>query len=89
MDTIWISLLLLVLAGILGVVDRYEIQRTYADVYAEAHGHIPPLVEWFFERDADPEVDRWRRYHRNMYALVTALAVAAIVLLLVRAPTPG
>jgi hypothetical protein len=86
MDVALIVILLLT-AVVVGWYDTYAVQRTYADVYAARHGHIPPLIAWFFDRDPDAEVERWRRRHRNMYLLVSALALVAAVLALVRAPT--
>src|SRR5215510_128917 len=56
LDLLVVAIVLLVVAGFVGLVDRYDIQRTYADAYAARHGHIPPLVEWFFQPDADPDV---------------------------------
>ena len=83
MDIALVVILLLV-GLIVGWYDRYAVQRTYADVYAARHGRIPPLIEWFFTADADPEVEYWRRMHRNLYLVVTALGVAAIAILIVR-----
>jgi hypothetical protein len=86
MDVVLV-LVLFVVGIIVGWYDRYAVQRTYADLYADRHGHIPPLIGWAFESDSDPEVDYWRRLHRNLYALVTALAVVAILIIVVRGPT--
>jgi hypothetical protein len=89
MDVILI-VILIVLAVIIGWYDRYGVQRDYADLYAERHGHIPPLVDWFFKADADPEVEGLRTLHRNLYLLEGGLAfVAVIVLLTIRTSTPG
>jgi hypothetical protein len=89
MDVILI-VILFVLALIVGVYDTYQVQRDYADLYAERHGHIPPLVDWFFKPDIDPEVDELRRLHRNLLLLSSALALAAaVVALALRASTPG
>jgi hypothetical protein len=43
MDVLVMAIVLLVVAAFVGLVDRYEIQRTYADAYAARHGHIPRL----------------------------------------------
>ena len=72
---------------IVGWYDRYSVQRTYADLYADRHGGIPPLIGWAFESDPDAEVDYWRRIHRNLYALVSALGLIAILIIVVRGPT--
>ena len=79
-----VAVILLLVAAFVGSYDRYAVQRTYADLYAARHGRIPPLIEWFFTPDADPEVESWRRMHRNLYLVVTALGVAAIAILIVR-----
>ncbi len=78
---------LLILAAIVGWYDRYAVQRTYADLYADRYGHIPPLISWAFGSDADTEVEYWRRLHRNLYLLVTVLVVVAIIIVIVRGPT--
>ncbi len=88
MDTA-VALVLLASAAVLGVIDTYSIQRTYADLCADRHGHIPPLTDWFFVADPDPEVDRWRRLHRDLWLLTGVLAVVAIVLLPVRPVASG
>src|SRR5262249_26240818 len=46
-----------------GLYDTYSVQRAYADVYAQVHGHVPPLYEWFYTPDSHPDVDHWRKYH--------------------------
>jgi hypothetical protein len=78
---------LLLAAVIVGWYDTYSVQRTYADLYATRHGHIPPLIGWFFASDSDAEVERWRRLHRRMYVLVSALVLTAVIVALVRGPT--
>lgn len=85
-----IGLILLLAALVVGLYDTYVVQRDYADMCAARHGHIPPLVDWFFVRDTDVEVDRLRRFHRNLYILDGLLAAAAaIVILVARATTPS
>ena len=79
--------ILLLISVIVGWYDRYAVQRTYADLYAARHGGSPPLTNWFFTPDTDPEVESWRRRHRNLYLVVTALGVAAIAVLIVRLAT--
>jgi hypothetical protein len=74
-------ILLLVAIGV-GWYDRYSVQRTYADVYANRHGHIPPLADWFFTPDADAEVERLRRLHRNLWLASGGLGLVAVVVLL-------
>jgi hypothetical protein len=82
--------ILLVSAVVVGCYDTYAVQRDYADLFAARHGHIPPLVDWFFQKDADVEVEALRRLHRNLSLLAGALAAgAAIVALYIRATTPG
>ncbi len=78
---------LILTATVVVYYDTYSVQRTYADVCARRHGHIPPLVDWFFKSDPDPEVERWRRRHRNTTLLGIALWVAALIVIFVRAPT--
>lgn len=80
---------LLVVGIVVGWYDRYAVQRTYADLYADRYGRIPPLIGWAFESDPDAEVDQWRRMHRNLYGVVSALGVLAIVIIIVRASTSG
>jgi hypothetical protein len=82
-------LLLFLAAAIVGWYDTYSVQRTYADRCAARHGHIPPLIDWFFQPDPDAEVERWRRRHRDMYLLTCVLVVAAVIVALVRATTQG
>ncbi len=82
-----LMLLLLVAAIIVGWYDTYSVQRTYANLCASRHGHIPPLMDWFFTPDSDADVEQLRRRHRNMYLLAIALAAAAVVVGLVRSPT--
>jgi hypothetical protein len=82
-----LTLLLILAAIITSWYDTYSVQRTYANLCARRHGHIPPLMDWFFVPDADAEVERLRRRHRNMYLLAAAFAVAAVVVALVRSPT--
>ncbi len=84
-----IIVVLIVTSAILGLYDTYVVQRTYADICAERHGHIPPLVDWFFQADVDPDVDYWRRRHRNLYIFGCVPALVAIVLLLARASSGG
>jgi hypothetical protein len=83
-----LAVILIVAAVVVGWYDTYSAQRTYADVYASRYGHIPPLADWFFKRDADPEVERYRRLHRNLWLLVTGLAVAGILAVLFGANQP-
>lgn len=84
-----IGLVLLLAAAMVAWLDRYAVQRDYADLFAERHGHIPPLIDWFFTADSDPDVEALRVQHRNMYILGGVLAVAAgiIVILFAKAPT--
>jgi hypothetical protein len=85
-----IGVILILAAIVVGWYDQYAVQRDYADRYAARHGHIPPLVEWFYTPDSDADVERLRRLHRNLFVLGAALAAAAlIVILYVRATTPG
>ena len=79
MDLILVAILLLG-AVIVGWYDTYSVQRTYADVYANRHGHIPPLIRWFIVPDPDADVEEWRRRHRNLYILAAALAATAVVI---------
>ena len=79
-----VALILVLAGGVASTYDRYSVQRSYADACAQKHGHIPPLVDWFFNADPDPEVDAWRRYHRNLYVLSGVFAAAAVVVLLIR-----
>ena len=77
--------LVLILIGsavVVGSYDTYGVQRDYADLYASRHGHIPPLIDWFFKSDADAEVESLRRRHRNLYILVSGLAAAAVIVAL-------
>jgi hypothetical protein len=76
--------ILLISGAVIGWYDTFSVQRTYADVYASRHGHIPPLISWFIAPDPDVEVEYWRRRHRNLYVLVSALGAAVIVLALLR-----
>jgi hypothetical protein len=80
-------LVIFLVGVIIGLYEQYGVQRTYADLYADRYGHIPPLVGWAFESDPDPEVEYWRRLHRNLYVLMTVLAVVAIIIIVVRSPT--
>ena len=80
-------LVLFVAAVIVSWYDTYSVQRSYANLCARRHGHIPPLLDWFFVPDSDPDVERLRRQHRNMYLLATAFAVAAVIVVLLRSPT--
>jgi hypothetical protein len=80
--------ILIVLAVIVGWIDTYGVQRDYADLYAARHGHIPPLVDWFFKPDADPEVDDLRRLHRNLLLLSVALIFGAVAVALVLQASP-
>jgi hypothetical protein len=84
-----IVVVLLLAGAVVGVYDRYAVQRTYADLFAERHGHIPPLTDWFFRADPDAEVESWRRLHRNLWLLAGGLGVAAILILIVRPVGPG
>jgi hypothetical protein len=82
--------ILLVSAVVVGWYDTYAVQRDYADLYASRHGHIPPLIDWFFKPDADAEVEALRRQHRNLWLLSGALVTGAVlVALYIRATTPG
>jgi hypothetical protein len=72
------GLLLLVVGAIVGLIDRYAAQRNYASLYAERHGTIPPLTDWFFVKDNDAEVDGLRRQHRNLTILTFVLSIAAV-----------
>lgn len=84
------ALILIGIAIAVGLYDTYSVQRTYADVCAARHGHIPPLVDWFTTPDIDPEVEHWRRYHRRLTIVSGVLAgVAAILAIVARATTPG
>ena len=73
---------LLVAAMLVGGYDRYAAQREYASLYAERHGGIPPLADWFFKSDPDEDVDRLRRMHRNLTILGSALGIVVILLVL-------
>jgi hypothetical protein len=85
-----IGVVLILAAIVVGWYDKYGVQRDYADRYAARHGHIPPLVEWFYTPDSDADVDRLRRLHRNLYILEGTLAAAAVIAILsVRATIPG
>ena len=84
---VFLVLVLFVVCAIVGWYDHYAVQRTYADLYADRYGRIPPLIGWAFEKDPDAEVDYWRRLHRNLYVLVTVLAIAMVAIVLVRAST--
>ena len=74
---------------ILGLYDRYGVQRAYADVYAQVHGHVPPLYEWFYTPDSHADVERWRRRHRNLLILSVALSVIWVILILRQIPPSG
>ncbi|HEY7132099.1 MAG TPA: hypothetical protein VH440_07590 [Candidatus Limnocylindrales bacterium] len=76
---ILLVLALLVAVTIVGLYDRYSVQRAYADVYAQVHGHVPPLYEWFYTADPHPDVDHWRKLHRNFLILTAALTAAMFV----------
>lgn len=82
-----LMVLLFVVAIILSWYDTYSVQREYANLCARRHGHIPPLTDWFCVPDSDPNVERLRRRHRNMYLLATASAVAGVLVAIVRSPT--
>jgi hypothetical protein len=84
-----IGLVLLLAAAMVGWYDRYAVQRDYANRFAERHGHIPPLIDWFFTTDPDPDVEALRVQHRNMYILGSVLAVAAAVVVLLAVSQPG
>ena len=86
---ILIIVVLVVTTGVLALYDQYVVQRTYADICAERHGHIPPLVDWFFQADIDPDVDYWRRRHRNLYILSAVPVAIAIILVLLRGSNGG
>jgi uncharacterized Tic20 family protein len=77
-----VMLILILAAVIVGWIDTYGVQRDYADLYAARHGHIPPLVDWFFKRDTDPEVDDLRRLHRNLLLSSVVLVAVAVLLAL-------
>ena len=85
-----IAAILIVVAIAVSLYDRYSVQRTYADVCAARHGHIPALVDWFTTPDIDPEVEYWRRYHRRLWILsATLVAVAVIFAIVARSTTSG
>ena len=84
-----IAAILIVAAIVVSLYDRYSVQRTYADVCAARHGHIPPLVDWFTTPDIDPEVEHWRRYHRRVTILGGVLAGAAVIFAIVARSTQG
>lgn len=89
MDPLLLAIPLFASAGFVALVDRLDIQRTYADIYAQRHGHIPALTEWFFRPDPDPDVEYWRRRHRNAWVLSAMLGGLAVVLMLVRFGSSG
>ncbi len=88
MDIAMVVMLILA-AVVVSVYDTSEVQRTYADLFVQRHGHIPPLADWFFRADADAEVESWRRMHRNLWLLAGGLGIAAIIILIVRPVEPG
>jgi hypothetical protein len=86
-----IGILLFIGAAIVSSYDRFAVQREYAARFAERHGGIPPLVDWFFAEDPDPEVEYLRIQHRNLTILAGVLGVAAaiVVVFFVSVSTPG
>ena len=76
-----VAAILLLLSIVVRWYDRYSVQRTYADVYTSRHGRIPPLSDWFFTSDADPEVERLRQLHRNLWLVSGGLALVAVIVL--------
>jgi hypothetical protein len=84
-----IAAILIVAAIVVSLYDRYSVQRTYADVCAARHGHIPPLADWFTTPDIDPEVERWRRYHRRLWIVSGVLVVGAVIFAIVARSTQG
>ena len=82
-------MILILVAMVIGVYDKYAVQRDYADLYAARHGHIPPLVEWFTTPDPDEEVEGLRCLHRNLYILGGVLSASAAILVLLSVGSPG
>ncbi len=74
-----LAVILILVAVLIGVYDTYFAQRSYADLCAARHGHIPPLVEWFTTPDTDPEVEALRRLHRRLTIVSAALVAAAVI----------
>lgn len=48
-----------------------------------------PLASGSVRNPGQPWAERWRSLHRNMYLMGSGLAVAAVIVALVRAPTWG